>query len=94
MAMARMSAGQVDKSEEAQQKALGWAEARKTVLNPLVLLSSFFYICNNVTVQGLGTFTPTILRLNYPGASTVRVQLLSVPPFVFVAFSPILSTWC
>jgi hypothetical protein len=53
MAMARMSAGQVDKSEEAQQKALGWAEARKTVLNPLVLLSSFFYICNNVTVQGM-----------------------------------------
>lgn len=89
MAMARMSAGQVDKSEEAHQKALPWSEARKTVLNPVVLLCSFFYICNNVTVQGLGTFVPTILRLNYPGISTVQVQLLSAPPFAFVtSFEP------
>lgn len=46
MAMARMSAGQVDKSEVAHKHSIGGAEARKTILNPIVLISAFFYICS------------------------------------------------
>lgn len=46
MAMARMTAGQVTKSENAHEETITWAVARKTVLNPIVLLSSFFYICS------------------------------------------------
>lgn len=33
----------------------------------------------------LSIFTPTILRLNYPGSTTVKIQLLSVAPAIVAA---------
>jgi hypothetical protein len=33
----------------------------------------------------MSVFTPTILALNYPHASPIRIQLLSVPPNVLVS---------
>jgi hypothetical protein len=36
-------------------------------------------------VTGMSVFTPTILALNYPHASAIRIQLLSVPPSVCVS---------
>ncbi|KAF7355969.1 Major facilitator superfamily transporter [Mycena venus] len=57
-----------------------WLQVKEVVFNPVVLASTWFYIINNVTVTGMSVFTPTILALNYPHASAIRIQLLSVPP--------------
>ncbi|KAJ7796213.1 major facilitator superfamily transporter [Mycena olivaceomarginata] len=57
-----------------------WVQIKEVVFNPIVLASSWFYIIDNVTVTGMSVFTPTILALNYPHASAIRIQLLSVPP--------------
>ncbi|KAJ7832645.1 major facilitator superfamily transporter [Mycena olivaceomarginata] len=57
-----------------------WVQIKEVVFNPIVLASSWFYIIDNVTVTGMSVFTPTILALNYPHASAMRIQLLSVPP--------------
>ncbi|KAJ7648777.1 major facilitator superfamily domain-containing protein [Mycena polygramma] len=68
-----------------------WLQLKSVVFNPVVLASTWFYIINNVTVTGMSVFTPTILALNYPHASAIRIQLLSVPPSVCAwAFSMLL----
>ncbi|KAJ6511763.1 major facilitator superfamily domain-containing protein [Mycena vulgaris] len=59
-----------------------WVEVKAVLLNPVVLASALFYLINNVTVTGMNVFTPTILALNYPHATSIRIQLLSVPPNV------------
>ncbi|KAJ7906985.1 major facilitator superfamily transporter [Mycena leptocephala] len=55
-------------------------QLKAVVFDPVVLASTWFYLINNVTVTGMSVFTPTILALNYPHASAIRIQLLSVPP--------------
>lgn len=41
-------------------------------------------ICNIAKHRpGLVIFLPSILRVNYPGSSSVRVQLLTVPVYVW-----------
>ncbi|KAJ6548658.1 major facilitator superfamily domain-containing protein [Mycena capillaripes] len=67
---------------DAMRQFLSWPQIREVVFNPVVLASTWFYIINNVTVTGMSIFTPTILALNYPHVSAIRIQLLSVPPSV------------
>ncbi|KAH7127991.1 major facilitator superfamily transporter [Dactylonectria estremocensis] len=78
LAMARLFHDQpaiVDHKEH-----ITWGLVKRGVLNVNVLVGAWIYICDQITVQGLSIFTVTILRLNYPGRSTVEIQLLSVPP--------------
>lgn len=62
------------------KEKITWALIKRGVLTPNVLAGAWIYTCNQVSVQGLSIFTVTILRLNYPGLSTVQIQLLSAPP--------------
>lgn len=62
------------------KEKMTWSLIGRGVLNVNVLVGAWIYICNQVSVQGLSIFTVTILRLNYPGLTTVQIQLLSVPP--------------
>lgn len=62
------------------KERITWRLVGRGVLNVNVLVGAWIYICDQITVQGLSIFTVTILRLNYPGRSTVEIQLLSVPP--------------
>ncbi|CAG9989662.1 unnamed protein product [Clonostachys byssicola] len=62
------------------KERITWSLVKRGVFNVNVMVGSWIYICDQITVQGLSIFTPTILRLNYPGRSTVEIQLLSVPP--------------
>ncbi|KAI8965144.1 MFS general substrate transporter [Daldinia sp. FL1419] len=50
--------------------------------NPVVLSTSFIFLLNNITVQGLAFFTPTIVANIYPEYTTVQKQLYTVPPYV------------
>ncbi|KAI2626922.1 putative MFS transporter [Hypomontagnella submonticulosa] len=63
--------------------------------NPVVLATSWVFLFNNITVQGLAFFTPTIVATIYPTYSTVQKQLYTVPPYVvgavFEVLLPLLS---
>lgn len=48
------------------------------------------FLLNNITIQGLAFFTPTIVATIYPTYTTVQKQLYSVPPFVVGAFFEVL----
>ncbi|KAK4452643.1 major facilitator superfamily domain-containing protein [Podospora aff. communis PSN243] len=54
--------------------------------NPVVMTTSFAFLLNNITVQGLAFFLPTIVRTIYPDKTTVMQQLFTVPPYVVGAF--------
>jgi MFS family permease len=63
---------------------------------PVVMATAFQFLLNNITVQGLAFFAPTIVATIYPEASVVSLQLHTVPPYVVGAFFtvlfPLLST--
>ena len=58
----------------------------KGIFNPVTFGISFIFLLNNITVQGLAFFLPTIVRTIYPKSSTVSQQLHTVPPWVLGAF--------
>ena len=53
----------------------------------------WLYIVDNLSVQGLGIFLPSILKLNYPDSSNVRIQLLAVPVYICAAGVALITTW-
>ncbi|PTB62354.1 MFS general substrate transporter [Trichoderma citrinoviride] len=68
---------------------------RRGILNPVTLTTAFIFLLNNITVQGLAFFAPTIVATLFEGSTPVRQQLLTVPPYVvgafFTVFIPLLS---
>lgn len=52
------------------------------ILNPVTLATSLIFLFDNITVQGLAFFLPTIVRGVYPDLSRVQQQLRTVPPYV------------
>lgn len=52
------------------------------ILNPITLSTSLIFLLDNITVQGLAFFLPTIVRGIYPNLSRVQQQLRTVPPYV------------
>jgi len=60
------------------------------ILNPITISTSFIFLLNNITVQGLAFFAPTIVSTIYPGKTVVFQQLRTVPPYVVGAFSTVL----
>ncbi|ROV94847.1 hypothetical protein VPNG_09283 [Cytospora leucostoma] len=60
------------------------------ILNPITLSTAFVFCLNNVTVQGLAFFAPTIVKTIYPKETVVMQQLYTVPPYVVGAFFTLL----
>jgi len=60
------------------------------ILNPSTLVTSLIFLLNNITVQGLAFFAPTIVRTIYPNDSVVSQQLHTVPPYIVGAFFTVL----
>ncbi|KAF4591364.1 MFS transporter [Ophiocordyceps camponoti-floridani] len=58
--------------------------------SPVTLLTSLIFLLNNVTVQGLAFFAPTIVRGIYSDRSLVQQQLYTVPPYVVGALFTLL----
>ncbi|KAL1954041.1 hypothetical protein VTO42DRAFT_1819 [Malbranchea cinnamomea] len=62
---------------------------------PVTSFTSFIFLLDNVTVQGMGFFLPTIIRAIYPDRSVITQQLYTVPPYAvgtfFTVFIPYLS---
>ncbi|KAI1078785.1 putative MFS transporter [Whalleya microplaca] len=87
------------KSERISQSTVLDAVSRKkiyrAITNPAVLATAVTFLFNNITVQGLAFFAPTIVATIYPTSTTIRKQLYTVPPYVvgaaFEIFLPLLS---
>ncbi|GAA5844044.1 hypothetical protein JCM11251_003008 [Rhodosporidiobolus azoricus] len=69
--------GQTDVIDTLQRKVM-----LQGVFNPTTLAVSLIFLLNNITVQGVGFFLPTIIRTIYPDRSTIELQLRTVPPYV------------
>lgn len=54
----------------------------KGIFSPVTIATAFIFLLNNVTVQGLAFFLPTIVKTIYPTKSTIFLQLHTVPPYV------------
>ncbi|OLN82383.1 putative transporter C1002.16c-like protein 23 [Colletotrichum chlorophyti] len=81
-----------------QAEVLDRMDTRKLirgVICPVTLSTSFIFLLNNVTVQGLAFFLPTIVRNIYPTSTVERQQLFTVPPYVtgavFTVLLPLIS---
>jgi len=65
------------------------------IFSPVTIATSLIFLLNNITVQGLAFFLPTIVRTIYPSATVISQQLHTVPPYIvgafFTVFFPFLS---
>jgi sugar phosphate permease len=88
MAIARVKAERISATEVLDKidKKKFW----KGILCPTTLATSFIFLLNNITVQGLAFFAPTIVRTIYPKNTVVSQQLHTVPPYVVGAFFTVL----
>lgn len=62
----------------------------KGIFSPVTLGTAFIFLLNNITVQGLAFFAPTIVRTIYPHNTVISQQLHTVPPYVVGAFFTLL----
>lgn len=88
LAIARVKSERVGTTE-----VLDKLDVKKTlrgIFSPTTLASAFVFLLNNITVQGLGFFAPTIVQTIYPNDSVISQQLHTVPPYVVGAFFTLL----
>lgn len=88
IAIARVKSERVAQTEVVDK--LGGRKAWLGLWNPVVLSTAWIFLLNNITVQGLAFFLPTIVAQIYPEASPVQKQLFTVPPYVVGAFFTLL----
>lgn len=84
-----LAAARIQSERVGTTEVLDKLDGKKTlqgILNPVTLATSWIFLLNNVTVQGLAFFAPTIVRTIYPQNSTVSQQLYTVPPYIVGAF--------
>ncbi|SCV69351.1 BQ2448_2371 [Microbotryum intermedium] len=52
------------------------------MFNTNSLVIALIFLLDNITVQGLGFFLPTIVRTIFPRKSTIELQLRTTPPYI------------
>lgn len=88
LAVARIKSERVGQTE-----VLDKIDKRKLWLGlicPVTLSVSFIFLLDNITIQGLAFFLPTIVATIYPDESRETQQLYTVPPYLVGAFFVIL----
>jgi MFS family permease len=60
------------------------------IFSPGTLGTATIFLLNNITVQGLAFFAPTIVATIYPKATVISQQLHTVPPYIVGAFFTVL----
>lgn len=89
----RLAVERIKSERLATTKVLDKIDTRKLIAgitSPVTLATAFSFLCNNVTVQGLAFFLPTIVKTIYPERTTVMQQLFTVPPYVAGGFFTLL----
>ncbi|KAF1990707.1 putative MFS transporter [Aulographum hederae CBS 113979] len=88
LAIARVKSERVATTEVLDK--LDKSKILRGIFSPVTLGTSFIFLLDNITVQGLAFFAPTIVRTIYPNNSVVSQQLHTVPPYVVGAFFTVL----
>ncbi|SCV72258.1 BQ2448_4952 [Microbotryum intermedium] len=60
------------------------------MFNLTSILGGLLFMCDNLIVQGLGFYLPSIVQEIFPGMSTVSHQIRTVPPYLVVVSTAIL----
>jgi len=60
------------------------------IFSPVTMSVALIFLLNNITVQGLAFFLPTIVKTIYPKNTVISQQLHTVPPYVVGAFFTVL----
>lgn len=84
LAIARVKSERVGTTEVLDK--LDTPKIIRGIFSPVTLGTSFIFLLDNVTVQGLAFFAPTIVRTIYPNSSVISQQLHTVPPYIVGAF--------
>lgn len=88
LAIARVKSERVGTTEVLD--ALDKTKTLRGIFSPVTLGTSFIFLLNNITVQGLAFFAPTIVKTIYPHESVISQQLHTVPPYIVGAFFTLL----
>ena len=80
LAIARVKSERINTTEVLDK--LSTSKTLRGIFSPVTLTTSFIFLLDNITVQGLAFFAPTIVRTIYPKSSTVSQQLHTVPPYI------------
>ncbi|GIK07638.1 hypothetical protein Aspvir_003304 [Aspergillus viridinutans] len=88
LAIARVKSERVGTTEVLDK--IDKAKTLRGIFSPVTLATSFIFLLNNITVQGLAFFAPTIVKTIYPHNTVVSQQLHTVPPYVVGAFFTVL----
>jgi sugar phosphate permease len=88
LAIARVKSERVGQNEVLDK--LDKKKTMRGIFNPVVLTTAFIFLLDNITVQGLAFFAPTIVRTIYPKETVVSQQLHTVPPYIVGAFFTVL----
>jgi hypothetical protein len=60
------------------------------IFSPVTLAVSTIFLLDNITVQGLAFFLPTIVRTIYPRNTVIFQQVRTAPPYLVGAFFTVL----
>ena len=88
LAVARVKSERVGTTEVLDK--LDRTKTLRGILSPATLVTAFVFLLNNITVQGLAFFAPTIVQTIYPKDSVISQQLHTVPPYIVGAFFTVL----
>lgn len=88
LAIARVKSERIGTTEVLDK--LDLTRTLRGIFSPVTLTTAFIFLLDNITVQGLGFFAPTIVQTIYPHATVVSQQLHTVPPYVVGAFFTVL----
>jgi len=88
LAIARVKSERVGNTEVLDK--IDTKKILRGIFSPVTLLTALIFLLNNITVQGLAFFAPTIVKSIYPKDSVVSQQLHTVPPYVVGAFFTVL----
>lgn len=93
LAIARVKSERVGTTEVLDK--IDTAKTLRGIFSPVTLSTAFIFMLNNITVQGLAFFLPTIVKTIYPKDTVISQQLHTVPPYIvgafFTVFFPFLS---
>ncbi|KAF2754978.1 MFS transporter [Pseudovirgaria hyperparasitica] len=88
LAIARVKSERVGITEVLDR--IDTAKTLRGIFSPVSIGTSLIFLLNNITVQGLAFFAPTIVRTIYPKNTVIYQQLRTVPPYVVGAFFTLL----
>ncbi|KAG7087872.1 hypothetical protein E1B28_013810 [Marasmius oreades] len=91
LAIARVKSERVGQTEVLDK--IDMKKLIRGISSPVTMGVSFVFLLDNVTVQGLAFFLPTIIKTIYPAKSVIEQQLQTVPPYVVGGFFTLLIPW-